>query len=119
MRKSSIAGVMALTFFSAVATAETTTSETTTTTSSSTSVVPASPTYSTSKSEETLAPNGNVIKKTQTYTNPDPITGKSSLKSSTTIEMPSGASHTVEIERKTDGTPQGTVQVEKRTDTTP
>ena len=117
MRKSSIAGVIALTFVSAVATAATTTSETTT--SSSTSVNPTSPGYSTSKSEEVLAPNGNVIKKSQTYTSPDPVTGESSLKSSTTIELPSGASHTVEIERKSDGTPQGTTEVEKRTDTTP
>ncbi len=118
MRKSLLAGLIALAAAGPIACADTTSSQTTTT-STTTTVSPASRDYSSRKSEQRLDQNGNVIKKSQTYQSPDPLTGDSSLKSSTTIERPDGTTHTVEIERTTDGNSNDTTEVERRTTTRP
>ena len=115
MRITLLVSAIALTFGGPIACADTASTQTTTT-STTTTVKPTSQDYSSSKTE--LEPNGNVIKKTQTYQSPDPLTGDSSLKSSTTIERPNGTTHTVEIERKTDGLSGSATEVEKRTTTT-
>ncbi|MGH8598179.1 MAG: hypothetical protein ACREXT_16120, partial [Gammaproteobacteria bacterium] len=97
MQNSLLAGAMALAFLSPLAGAETTSSQTTTTT------IEPSTEYSSSRTEQQVDADGNVIKKTETYKSEDPVTGDSSSSSSTSVETPEGAKSTVEQERTIDG----------------
>lgn len=110
-----MAGVVALAWIGPPAMAESTSSQTST--KSTVTVTSPSREYSASKSK-TLEKNGTVVKKSETYKSPDPVTGESSSKSSTTVESPDGSTSTHEKERTTYGTYGATSEVEKRTSTT-
>ena len=117
MQKSLLAGAVALTLISSLAGAETTSSEITTH-SSTTTVAPANPVYSSTRTQQQVDEHGNVIKKTQSYNSKDPVTGESSSSSSTSVESPDGSKSTVEQERTSETSNGTSSAVEKRTTVT-
>jgi hypothetical protein len=114
MTKSLIAGAVALAVVSSYAVAETTS----TTTHSTNTEGSVSSEYSTTRSEQKYDVNGNVIKRTQTYKSKNPLTGTSSSSSSTSVERPDGSKTSVEQQRTTDDSYDGTSTTEHRTTTT-
>ncbi len=117
MQKTLLASAVALALISSLASAETTSSEISTH-STTTTVAPANPVYSSTRTQEQVDEHGNVIKKSQTYNSKDPVTGESRSSSSTSVESPDGTKSTVEQERTTDGSNGGSSAVEKRTTVT-
>ncbi len=111
-----LAGAIALAIGSSLAGAETTSA--TSTSSTTTTVEPKAPEYSSSRTERHVDQDGNMIKKSQTYNSADPASGKSSSHSSTTVVSPDGSASSVERERTTGRSYDGSTAVEKRTTTT-
>lgn len=117
MRTLLLATAIAVTSVGPIAYADTSSSKTTTHTTT-TNAESTNPEYSSTRTEQQMDQNGNVTKKTQTYTSPDAVTGQSSLKSSDSVTRPDGSTSTVDKERTSDGTYSGTTEFEKRTTTT-
>ncbi len=116
MQYSLLAGALSLALVAPVVLADATSTETSTYSTTS-HAAPGEPAYSSSKIEQKVDAQGNVIKKTQNYNSTDPATGMSNSNSSTTVVSPDGSKSTVEHARSTDGTYGGTSVTEKRTTT--
>lgn len=97
--------------------AETVTSATTTRTTTS-PVESTSGEHTSSRSQEMVDEDGNVITNSETYNSRDPLTGKQSSSATTSVEHPDGSSHTVEQERAVEPTGSGGSEVEETTTTT-